>query len=99
MALYHFKKEVLNSNESNDSNTSRSFSHQSSHFTNSSNGGGFSSDSRDQFNCSNCQKRGGDISVMLNRVNLGEVLMKTISDEMKSISRENGQNCLRFGGS
>ena len=126
MALYHFKKDVINSNEqSNNSNNSGnlfqqndskpgkfggfqsnssssvfSSSSNSSVFQSSSNSSGFQqSNSQPHFNCRNCQQRSGDISVMLNRVNLGDVLRETISNEMRSIMRENGQNSLRFGGS
>merc|ERR1711909_213624 len=125
MALYHFKKDVINSNEqSNSSNSgnlfqqndsksgkSGSFSSNSnssvflsnsnsSAFPSNSNSSGFQqSNPQSHFNCRNCQQRSGENSVMLNRVNLGDVLRETISNEMRSIMRENGQNCLRFGGS
>ena len=126
MALYHFKKDVINSNEqSNSSNSGNLFqqndsksgksgsfpsnsnssvfpssSSNSSFFPSSSNSSGFQqSNSQSHFNCRTCQKRSGENSVMLNRVNLGDVLRETISNEMRSIMRENGQNCLRFGGS
>merc|ERR1712179_143568 len=72
----------------------------SSAFPSNSNSSGFQqSNSQSHFNCRNCQQRSGENSVMLNRVNLGDVLRETISNEMRSIMRENGQNCLRFGGS
>merc|ERR1711894_412319 len=117
MALYHFKKDVINSNEqSNSSNNSGNLFQQND--SKSGKSGGFSSNSnssvfpssssnssflpsssQSHFNCRNCQQRSGENSVMLNRVNLGDVLRETISNEMRSIMRENGQNCLRFGGS
>ena len=131
MALYHFKKDVINSNEQSNSNKSGNLFQQndsksgkfggfqsnssfpsssnssglpsnsnSSVFQSNSNSSGFQqSNSQPYFNCRNCQQRSGDISVMLNRVNLGDVLRETISNEMRSIMRENGQNSLRFGGS
>ena len=124
MALYHFKKDVINSNEqSNSSNSGNLFqqndsksgksgsfpsnsnssvfpsSSNSSLFPSNSNSSSFPSNPQSHFNCRNCQQRSGENSVMLNRVNLGDVLRETISNEMRSIMRENGQNCLRFGGS
>ena len=124
MALYHFKKDVINSNQqSNNSNSGNLFQQNdsksgkfggfqsnssssvfqstsnSSEFQSNSNSSSFRSNPQSHFNCRNCQQRSGDISVMLNRVNLGDVLRETISNEMRSIMRENGQNSLRFGGS
>ena len=97
MALHHFKKDVINSSGSN-TNDSSLFQPNISSSDNSV-GSRSSPNSQSQYNCRNCQQRGGDNCVMLNRVNVGDVLRKTISEEMRSISMENGQNCLRFGGS
>merc|ERR1712032_845972 len=97
MALHHFKKDVINSSGSNNNNSSLCQPNISS--SENSVGSHSSSNSQSQYNCRNCQQRSGDSCVMLNRVNLGDVLRKTISEEMRSISMENGQNCLRFGGS
>merc|ERR1711971_57196 len=95
MALYHFKKDVINSSGSSNNNSSIF----QPNINSSDNSSGSSSNSQSQFNCRNCQQRSGGNCVMLNRVNLGDVLRKTISEEMRSISKEDGQNCLRFGGS
>ena len=84
MALYHFKKDVITTTNSNLNNSN-------SIFTNSSLSG------QSSYSCENCCKR--EHCVMLNRVNLGDVLRKTISDEMKSLAQEKDKNCLRFGGS
>ena len=97
MALHHFKKDVINSSGSNNNDSSLFQPNISS--SDNSVGSRSSPNSQSQYNCRNCQQRGGDNCVMLNRVNLGDVLRKTISEEMRSISMENGQNCLRFGGS
>merc|ERR1711971_113289 len=94
MALHHFKKDVINSSGSNNNNNSSLCQPNISSSNNS-----VGTNSQYQYNCRNCQQRSGDSCVMLNRVNLGDVLRKTISEEMRSISMENGQNCLRFGGS
>ena len=116
MALYHFKKDVINSNkqsnssnnsgnlfQQNDSNAGKSgafpLDSNSPVFPSNSNSSAFSSNSQFQFNCRNCQQRSGGISVMLSRVNLGDVLRETISNEMRSIMKENGQNYLKFEGS
>ena len=113
MALYHFKKDVINSNKQsnssnnsgkqNDSNAGKSgafpLDSNSPVFPSNSNSSAFSSNSQFQFNCRNCQQRSGGISVMLSRVNLGDVLRETISNEMRSIMKENGQNYLKFEGS
>ena len=119
MALYHFKKDVINSNkqsnssnssnnsgnlfQQNDSNAGKSgafpLDSNSPVFPSNSNSSAFSSNSQSQFNCRNCQQRSDGISAMLNRVNLRDVLRETISNEMRSIMRENGQNYLRFEGS
>ena len=84
MALYHFKKDVITTTNSNLNNSN-------SIITNSSLSG------QSSYSCENCCKR--EHCVMLNRVNLGDVLRKTISDEMKSLAQEKDKNCLRFGGS
>ena len=45
--------------------------------------------------CFHCEKRGGN--VFMSEINLGDVLRKTISEELSSLNSQNGNTWLRNG--
>ena len=94
MALYHFKKDFAQnySHSFNQNNNSQNQAYKKNEMF----GNPFSSSSQ-AGRCFNCSQRKDN--VFMSGVNLGDVLKKTIDDEMRNIVYEKGQSWMRKGGS